>query len=181
MNSLPKYVREFITYFVIALAVTLPIKLYIAQPFLVSGDSMVPTFENGEYLIVDELSYRFREPARGEIIVFRYPKDHSKFYIKRIIGLPNEILEIRNSEIFVTVGDTREKIDESYLPSKPILPRDNASLLSNEYFVMGDNRSASSDSRTWGPVPEHLIVGRVILRLLPLTKVDLFPGIAEKK
>ncbi len=180
MNSLSKYVREFITYFVIALAITLPIKLYIAQPFVVSGESMVPTFGDGEYLIVDELSYRFREPARGEIVIFRYPKDHSKFFIKRIIGLPNEVLEIRDSDIFVMVDDKREKIDESYLPSKPILPRDDASLESKEYFVMGDNRSASSDSRTWGPVPENLIVGRVILRLLPLTRVELFPGVVEK-
>src|SRR3989344_3656859 len=140
MNSLSKYVREFITYFVIALAITLPIKLYVAQPFVVSGESMVPTFENGEYLIVDELSYHFREPARGEVIIFRYPKDHSKFFIKRVIGLPNEVLEIGDSGIFVTHGDEREKIDESYLLSQPILPRDKASLESNEYFVMGDNR-----------------------------------------
>lgn len=180
MSSFPKYAREFITYFVIALAITLPVKLYVAQPFVVSGDSMVPTFENGEYLIVDELSYRFREPARGEIIIFRFPGDHSKFYIKRVIGLPNEVIEIESSGIFVGDGDEREKIDESYLSSQPILPREEVSLGSSEYFVMGDNRAASSDSRAWGPVSEDLIVGHVILRLLPLTKIDIFPGAAEK-
>lgn len=141
---------EFIKFTIIAILIVVPIRLWIAQPFIVSGASMEPTFDNGDYLIVDELSYNLlREPRKGEVIVFRYPLDPSKFFIKRVASLPGETIEIDGRKI--TLGE-------------------------NEYFVLGDNKSASSDSRIWGPVPENLIVGRTLLRLWPITKLELMPG-----
>lgn len=146
---------EFIKFTVIAILIVVPIRLWIAQPFIVSGASMEPTFDNGDYLIVDELSYNLlHKPQKGEVIVFRYPLDPSKFFIKRIAGLPGETMEINGRKII---------------------------LAENEYFVLGDNKSASSDSRIWGPVPENLIVGRTLIRLWPVTKLELMPGQYEKR
>lgn len=158
----------------IALAIVIPIRVLLFQPFMVKGSSMEPNFHSGDYLIIDELSYRFRDPQRGEVIVFKYPLDTSYRYIKRIIGLPGETVKIVNGEVFVSRGNaTSEKIDENmYLPEKtqeawkstnygPI------TLKANEYFVMGDNRTNSSDSRVWGPLPTNDITGRVLLRFSP--------------
>src|SRR3989344_8723264 len=176
MNSLSKYVREFITYFVIALAITLPIKLYVAQPFVVSGESMVPSFENGEYLIVDELSYHFREPARGEVVVFSYPRDPSKFFIKRVIGRPGETVVIRDGKVYIKNGATEimwnypDTLTET-MGGNGIYP-----LGAEEYFVLGDNRRMSLDSRAWGTVDEHLIRGRVFVRLYPFNRIDILPA-----
>ncbi|MEK7535815.1 MAG: signal peptidase I [Patescibacteria group bacterium] len=136
---------DFLSFIAITLLIVLPIRLFIAQPFIVNGASMSPTFENGDYLIVDELTFRVRDPKQNEVIIFKYPKDPSKFFIKRVIGLPGDTVD----------GDVLE---------------------ADEYFVEGDNRNASSDSRIWGPVPRDLIVGRPILRLLPINMLDLLPG-----
>jgi len=145
---------DFIKFTVITVLIVVPIRLWIAQPFIVSGASMQPTFDNGDYLIIDELSYNLRKPQKGEVIVFRYPLDPSKFFIKRITGLPGETIEINGREI---------------------------NLAENEYFVLGDNKSASSDSRVWGPVPEDLIIGRTFIRLWPVTRFELMPGQYEKR
>jgi signal peptidase I len=174
------FLKEIIHFALIALFVVLPIRIFIAQPFIVSGSSMDPTFENGEYLIIDEISYRFNEPERGDVVVFKYPKDKSKFFIKRIIGLPEEKVEIIDGEVYIESLDSngnknRLKLEEGYLEIKNT---DNFSLKLNtqEYFVMGDNRSASFDSRSWGPLPEDLIRGKAFLRLLPINRVDVLPG-----
>jgi signal peptidase I len=136
---------DLLTFIIITILIVVPIRYFIAQPFIVSGASMVPTFQDGDYLIVDELTYRFREPEAKEVIIFKYPKDPSKYFIKRVIGLPGE-----------TVNGTKLDVDQ--------------------YYVEGDNRDASSDSRSWGPLPRKLIVGRPILRLLPIKQLDLLPG-----
>ncbi|MEK7208705.1 MAG: signal peptidase I [Patescibacteria group bacterium] len=141
---------EIIRFVLITLIIVVPIRAYVAQPFIVSGLSMVPSFDNGEYLIVDELSYLLREPRRDEVIIFRYPKDPSKFFIKRIINLPGET---------VTIGA------ETY------------ELKAGEYFVLGDNRSMSLDSRVWGPVPKNLIKGRAFLRLFPFNRLAYLPAV----
>lgn len=171
-----KSVLEFIKYFLIALLITIPIKLYVAQPFLVSGDSMTPTFENGEYLIVDELSYHFRAPERGEVVIFRYPLDTSKFFIKRVIGLPNETITLNKGRVSITPqeGETIT-IDEPYVANTGISAI-TRTLGPHEYFVLGDNRLASSDSRVWGPVKDDLVIGRVYVRVLPLSDFALLPG-----
>lgn len=171
------FFSELIRFVLIAVFVVLPIRVFIAQPFIVSGSSMDPTFKNGEYLIVDEISYRFEEPARGDVIIFKYPNDPSKFFIKRIIGLPGEHVSISGNAVSVANGTSSEtlQLDESYL-SHPTLGTIDVTLGDEEYFVMGDNRPASSDSRVWGPLNRDFIIGRALVRLLPVTKVDLFPG-----
>lgn len=167
---------SFIRVFLITFFVALLIRLFIAQPFIINGDSMEPTFESGEYLIVDEVTYKLGEPQRGEVIIFKFPKNQSKFFIKRIVGLPNESIEIKNGKIFITdaTGETKEYIEE-YITEKTD-GNIEIKLGKEEYFVMGDNRIVSSDSRRWGPVQKNLIVGRAFMRFLPITKIGVLPG-----
>lgn len=168
---------EIIRFVLISLAIVIPIRLYIAEPFIVSGSSMVPTFQTGNYLIVEQVSYRFENPERGDVVVFHYPRDPSKFFIKRIIGLPGEVIEINKGQIIIK----NETYPDGLLLNEPYIDMksdDNLrfTLSSDEYFVMGDNRTASSDSRVWGPLPEDLIVGKAFLRLFPIQNLDILPG-----
>ncbi len=162
---------------IIALAIVIPIRYFLFQPFFVKGQSMEPNFETGDYLIVDELSYRFREPQRGEVVVFKYPKDPSQRFIKRIIGLPGETIEIENGRVKIQKDNQEIKLDESnYLSILETLGSIKVSLGENEYFVLGDNRLFSSDSRRWGNVPKKNIIGRVYLRAWPfaaLAKIEI--------
>lgn len=162
---------------IIAIIIVIPIRVFIAQPFIVSGSSMVPTFENGEYLIIDEISYRLENPQRNDVVVFRYPNDTKKFFIKRIIGLPNEIVDIDGSSITIINEEYPEgfKLEQPYVKN---LAKNNMrfELKNDEYFVMGDNRIASSDSRYWGAVQRKLIIGKAFLRLLPINKIGILPG-----
>ncbi len=153
----------------IALLVVIPIRMYLFQPFLVRGDSMKPNFHNGDYLIIDELSYRFQDPQRGDVIVFKFPEDTRQRYIKRIIGLPGEIVSINNDTITISKDQKTFQLKESYIPtSLPTLGNETITLGNNEYFVLGDNRPFSSDSRVWGTVPAQDIIGKVALRVFPL-------------
>lgn len=168
---------ELARFTVLAILIVIPIRIFIAQPFVVSGSSMDPTFKNGEYLIVDELSYHLGKPKRGDVAIFRYPNNTKKFFIKRVIGLPYETIEINNN--IVTIFNTEHQnglvLDEPYVKN---LSSKNGryELGEDEYFMLGDNRMASSDSRYWGSVDRHLIIGRAFLRLLPLNKIDALPG-----
>src|SRR3989344_6995830 len=107
---------EFVKILVISLAIVFPIRAYVAQPFIVEGDSMEPNFSDGEYLIVDEISYRFKEPQRGDVIVFHPPTGQRIFFIKRIVGLPGEKVLIENGKIILGGGNERVILDEKYLP-----------------------------------------------------------------
>lgn len=172
-----KELFEFIKFAIVVLIIFLPIRFFIAKPFVVSGASMYPTFESGQYLIVDQISYRFEKPQRGDVIVFQYPYDTSKYYIKRIIGLPEETLEVKDGKVTVINSENLNGIllDEKYVEN--ISPDSFTKTLGqNEYFVMGDNRPASSDSRSWGTLKEEFITGRPVVRLFPLQAVGLFPG-----
>ncbi|MEK7088825.1 MAG: signal peptidase I [Patescibacteria group bacterium] len=168
---------ELARFALIAIAIVIPIRIYIAQPFIVSGSSMVPTFEDGQYLIVDEISYRLGNPERDDVVVFRYPNDKTKFFIKRIIGLPNETIDIKGNTVTIINKEHLSgfTLDQSYIKNTA---NNNIhfELKSDEYFVMGDNRPASSDSRYWGAVSRKLLIGKVFLRLLPITKIDVLPG-----
>lgn len=169
------FVKDLIIFAVLAVVIVIPIRIFIAQPFIVSGESMVPTFESGEYLIVDQLSYRLHSPERGDVIIFKYPNNPSRYFIKRVIGLPGETVEIVNDVVHITSGDTKIILDEPYIT----LQRDSnmtMALADDEYFVMGDNRLASLDSREWGPLQEDFITGRALVRLLPFERIDLLPG-----
>jgi len=155
---------------IIALAIVIPIRYFIFQPFLVKGHSMEPNFEAGDYLIVEEVSYRFRDPHRGEVIVFRYPQNPSKRYIKRIIGLPGETVEVRDGNIFLNNNLLSE---ENYLQALLRTPGNILITLNeNEYFVLGDNRFASYDSRRWGALPGEDIIGRAFIRAWPITALE---------
>ena len=177
LQSFKQSFWELVRFVIIALAIVIPIRLLIAEPFVVSGSSMVPTFENGNYLIIDKMSYKLSDPKRDDIAVFRSPNDQTKFYIKRVIGLPNETVDIKGSVVIITnekhpLGFT---LDEPYV--KNISNNTTHSKLKDdEYFVMGDNRSGSSDSRYWGAVKKEFITGRVFLRLLPINKMSILPG-----
>jgi signal peptidase I len=168
----------------ISLIIVIPFRMYIAQPFLVSGPSMDDTFANGQYLIVDELTYHTRNPERGEVVIFRYPLDTKKYFIKRVIGLPGETIEIKNNKITICKPDCQNDtnkltLTEPYIKTTEfdqLRPDTTVTLKENEYYVLGDNRAVSSDSRIWGPVKRELITGRPFLRLFPLTEISLFPG-----
>ena len=168
---------ELARFALIAIAIVIPVRIFIAQPFVVSGSSMVPTFEDGQYLIIDEISYRLGEPKRDDVVVFRYPNDTKKFFIKRIIGLPNETVEIKGGKIDIF----NKENPKGFTLSEPFVKNSTEGnmrfeLKDREYFVMGDNRPASSDSRYWGPVKSNLLVGKAFLRLLPVNKIDILPG-----
>ncbi len=170
-------VFDIVRFALITLIIVVPIRAYVAQPFIVSGVSMDPTFENGEYLIIDEFSYHFRTPERGEVVVFRYPKDPSKFFIKRVIGLPGETINISPNSITIsTKSGGSETLDEPYLSDNISYLPTTITLSDQEYFVMGDNRNQSLDSRSWGPVTDDHIKGRVGIRLFPITEADILPG-----
>ena len=168
---------EIFRFALIAVAIVIPIRIFIAQPFIVSGSSMVPTFQNGQYLIVDEISYRLGEVKRDDVVIFRYPKDTTKFFIKRIIGLPNETVKINGSNVTIINQEHPEglQLDQPYVENKSSNEME-YDLGNDEYFVMGDNRTGSSDSRYWGPVPKKLLIGRAFLRLLPVNKIGIMPG-----
>ena len=174
MKKLLSFIWEIIKIVVIALAIVVPIRYFLFQPFFVKGESMEPNFQNGDYLIIDELSYRLREPERGEVIVFKYPRNISQRYIKRIIGLPGETVEIKDGKVTVYQKNSEIKVlDESnYLPAYFQTSGNlRINLNENEYLVLGDNRSSSSDSRIWGPLPKEDIIGRVLIRAWPAATI----------
>lgn len=170
---------EWVQVIAIALIISLPIRFLIAEPFVVNGASMDPTFATGQFLIVDRLSYRFEEPKRGDVIVFRYPNNPSTYYIKRIIGLPGETVFIKDGSVSVsaTANATSTIITEPYIRDDHKSFDDlKATLSDSQYFVMGDNRRESSDSRAWGPLAKDMIIGRPAVRLYPFTKLSIYPG-----
>ncbi|KKP31005.1 MAG: signal peptidase I [Candidatus Staskawiczbacteria bacterium RIFOXYB2_FULL_32_9] len=168
---------EIVKIVVIASVIVLPIRYFLFQPFIVKGESMMPNYQDGNYLIIDEISYRFIEPKRGDVIVFKtefiagYKNDR---FIKRIMALPGETIEIKNNKVTITKGEEVLNINENkYLPGVETIGDIKKTLGNDEYFVMGDNREHSFDSRIWGSLPKKDIVGKVFLRLLPIDKLEL--------
>jgi signal peptidase I len=179
------FVWDFVKVIVIALAIILPIRYFVFQPFIVSGSSMEPNFSNGQYLIIDEISYRFNEPTRGDVVVIRYPKDRKQFFIKRVVGLPGEQVLIDNGRVTIINDENPEGVtlSETYLPSQGLTfphntaivgGRKSVTLKADEYFMMGDNRLASSDSRDWGILNRQDMIGKVFVRVLPLSEFMKF-------
>lgn len=169
---------EILRFSLIALVIVLPIRLFVAQPFIVSGASMEETFQSGEYLIVDQISYQFQSPERGDVVIFRYPRDPSTFFIKRVIGIPGDTISIANSEVRISNDEFPNGflLDETYIRSMSQTISLTEKLETGEYFVMGDNRDQSSDSRTWGKLEEDKIIGKAFLRLFPPQSFQYKPG-----
>lgn len=173
------FLRELIKLAAIALVIIVPVRYFLIQPFYVKGTSMEPNFHNYEYLIIDELSYRFHTPQRGEVIVFRYPRDPQEHFIKRVIGLPGESVQIKNGSVYVFNAQHPDGflLNEIYLPAQEITQANSENkitLKADEYFVLGDNRKASQDSRFFGAVNRSFITGRVCFRGLPLSEIKIF-------
>jgi len=177
LKSVFKFSWDIAKIAVIALILAGLVRYFLVQPFFVEGASMEPNFENGQYLLIDELSYYFKPIERGEVIVFHYPLDTSKYYIKRVIGLPGETVEIKDGKItiFNSQNPNGFVLDETYLSNNLATSGDvKEKLGSSEYFVLGDNRPVSYDSRLWGAVPKSDIVGRVWIRAWQINKAVIF-------
>lgn len=187
------FVAEVVKVFVLAATVIIPIRMFLFQPFLVQGASMDPNFHDGQYLIIDEIGYKrvtlglhgagpavmepSKELARGDVAVFRYPKNPSQYFIKRVVGLPGERIVVDRGvvTIYNTVHPEGVLLDESYLDA---VPEDDTAvdlvIPTDAYFVMGDNRDGSYDSRSWGPLGKEHVIGRAAVRLWPVAKFAIF-------
>lgn len=185
---------EILKVIVLALMIIIPVRTFLFQPFFVQGASMEPNFHDGEYLIINELGYKetrigvknselvavepFKQLQRGDVVVFRYPRDPEQFFIKRVIGLPNERIDIKNGNVTIFNSDNPEGMvldEKEYLSNLEFTRGESTyTLKEDEYWVLGDNRAHSSDSRTWGPVPEENIIGKVLLRAWPVGKFEVF-------
>lgn len=175
---------------VIVFIVAFLIRYFLIQPFIVDGGSMLPNYINGEYLLAEKLSYFLSAPKRGDVVIFKYPKNPTVNYIKRVIGLPGETVEIGNNQVKIINKDHLQGVvlTESYLPKdiKTLAGSDKIAATTvpdDGYFVMGDNREHSSDSREWGVMPEANIVGRSWLTIKPLDRFGFqrhiyYPGIS---
>lgn len=173
------FIWETVKVVVISLAIIVPIRYFLVQPFFVKGASMEPTFEDNNYILIDEISYRFRDPTRGDVVVFRFPEDKSQFFIKRIVGMPEETVEIKNDQVIIHNKQNPGgfTLNEGYLDKGQHTMGDlRIKLDPNEYFVLGDNRLRSSDSRRWGQLNRSLITGRVFLRAWPINEFGGIPA-----
>jgi signal peptidase I len=186
------FIWDLIKVVVISLIIILPVRYFLIKPFYVKGASMEPSFYDDEYLIINEITYGLHipfsggriypigHPQRGDIIVFRYPKDPSQYFIKRVVGLPGERVEIKDHQVFITRPETTPQlVDEtSYLPNYINTEGDRTwDLGYDEYYVLGDNREYSLDSRTFGPVNREMIVGKVWFRGWPIWRLTMFPKV----
>ncbi len=168
---------ENILYIIGAVLLAALIQAFIIRPFIVSGTSMDPVIKNGQYLIIDEVTYHVHGPERGDVIVFKAPPEPTKYYIKRVIGLQGDTVKITDGKITIINKAHPEgfTLSEPYITHESmdsgtyVVPQDN-------YFVMGDNRNGSYDSRSWGMLPVANIRGRALVRLIPLNNASLLPG-----
>ncbi len=175
-GGLIAFILEVVQIVVISAAIIIPVRYFLIQPFYVKGASMEPNFYEHEYLIIDELSYRFREPIRGEVVVFRYPHDPSQYFIKRVVGLPGETVEITDGNIIIYNDEVPNGLllDEEYLNHERTEGKERMTLGAEEYYLLGDNRDASLDSRSIGAITIDEIIGRAWVRGLPLSRMGTF-------
>ncbi len=179
-------VVDIIETIVVAAAIFVVVYLFLLQPHQVKGASMEPNFHDGEYILTDKISYRFGEPKRGDVVVFKAPTNPDVDFIKRIIALPGEKLKINNNRV-VIFNDEHPKgftLSESFEVMKPTAGGSHIKegkvieVPAGNYFVFGDNRTHSFDSREWGPLPKKSIVGKAWLRYWPLSKLSIIRGVS---
>jgi len=172
--------RSLFLYAIVALGIALVIRFFIAAPYIVQGASMMPTFQDLNYLIIDRVTYDIEDPKRGDVIVFDLPQNASRALIKRIIGVPGDTVVVDGN----TVSIINEEHPEGFTLEEPYVLASNMGGAANvrttlgpdEFFVLGDNRRVSADSRLWGTLPRSDIVGRVFVRLFPITNIGILPG-----
>ena len=175
--STAENIIESVRFVLTVVVLWLIIRIFIMQPFLVDGASMSPNFETGHYLIVDKISYRFTDPERGEVIVFKFPFEDNKYFVKRIIGVPGDTVEILQGKTKITDKNGVEiSFSENFVTYTNTVLDKKIKLRDGEYFVMGDNRAQSYDSRSWGPLEKKYINGHVLLRLYPFSQINVFPA-----
>ena len=170
------FVWEIFKVVVISLVIIVPIRYFLIKPFYVKGASMEPNYYDHEYLIINEISYRFDDPKRGDTVVFKYPFDQRQYFIKRVIGLPGETIKISEGKIYISndINSEGKLLEEDYLlPAMKTLGDVELKLATDEYFLLGDNRIASLDSRAFGPINRKLIIGKTLLRGWPLERMGL--------
>lgn len=161
---------------VVALSIFVVIYLFLVQPHQVKGASMDPTFHDGQYILTDKVSYRLHQPERGDVVVFKAPMNPDFDYIKRVIGLPGDKIIIQEGQVVVNgqpLEDTYIESDTVLLPGQYMREGEEVTVGTDEFFVLGDNRSHSADSRQWGMVPKKDIVGRVFFRYWPVNRLGL--------
>jgi signal peptidase I len=178
-------------YTLVALAIAILIRIFVAAPYVVDGTSMLPTFQNWNYLIIEKLTacvpftnscIYLGEPKRGDVIVLDLPQQTSRALIKRVIGLPGETVSISGTQPAITIYNSANPdgftLNEPYIDAANYGGPTNikVTLGADQYYVLGDNRDVSADSRTWGVLPRQDIVGVVLLRLYPVTEFGIFPG-----
>lgn len=171
------FIWDFLKVFLIALAIIIPVRYFLFQPFIVTGHSMLPNFQDGEYLIIDEISYYFYSPQRGDVVVIHSPQDQGQYFIKRVIGLPGETIEVAGGRVVVKNQQWPEgkALEEKYISNSTVtFGNIHVSLPEDQFYVLGDNRTASTDSRFFGPVNRNAIVGKVFLRAFPLNRFGVF-------
>lgn len=173
------FFMDFLETSVVALSIFVVIYLFLVQPHEIKGNSMEPSFHNNEYILTDKISYRFKEPHRGDVVIFKAPRNPDVDYIKRIIGLPKDRLKIQKGYVYIN----GEILNEPYLTDKTIALLGSSvqegieiTIPEGYYFVMGDNRAHSSDSREFGPIPSNLIIGHAFLRYWPITQMGTVPS-----
>lgn len=189
--------KEIVTFVLVAAIIFVPIRMFVIEPYIVDGTSMDPTFATGDYLMVDRISYRLNPPSRFDVIVTRNPLNPKTYLIKRAIGLPGERVVISQGKVSIVIppssdnvatsslevnsgGGGGQLLDEPYVTIRHASHDDfDITLSPTQYFVMGDNRAESADSRIWGPLESKYIIGRPIIRLLPINKIGLKPGSIE--
>jgi signal peptidase I len=174
------FLLDIVEIVVIALAMFVVMYIFLFQPHQVRGLSMYPTFYDSDYLLTDKLTYRLAQPKRGEVIIFKAPNNEEYDYIKRIIGLPGETVKVSNNHVYIN----DKVLDEPYLPStyqtfggKFWQEGQSIPVPDGQYFVLGDNREHSSDSREWGPVPRANIIGKAWVRYWPPSRAGIIPSV----
>ena len=179
LKKVTSFIWEIVKIVVISLAIIIPIRMFVVQPFIVEGASMQPNFHDGEYLIVDEISYRFSAPKRGDAVIFHPPQNLKVYYIKRIIGLPGETVELKDGSIYIYNSEYMDGVRLSeidYTIDNKISKneKDKVTLAQDEYYLVGDNRLNSLDSRRFGAVKLNYIKGRAWLRAFPFNRFTIF-------
>ena len=163
--------RSWVRDVVVAVAVSAFIIIFLYQPVRVEGTSMLPMLKDQDRLFINKMAYRIEDIHRGDVVVFEYPGDHSKSYIKRVIALPGDDLRIEDGTVYVN----GKRLTEKYVPSRYADDRSEPEMVipQHEYFVMGDHRSVSSDSRDFGPVERDLIYGKAAFVYWPMDQAGV--------